>query len=73
MHTLTSSDTLSIRLAGAKATNDCAWRMSYWDAVLATADFAGEGSFYGTTNGVTPVQMLGAPAAGNVDTLKRFG
>lgn len=72
MHTLTSSDTMSIQLAGAKATADCAWFVSYYDAVLATQATSADANAHGTTNGVTAVQLLAAPSAGYVRHPRSF-
>ena len=66
MHTLTSTETMTIRLGNPKTARDCAWRISYWDAALATAALVTEGSVAGSTNGTSQVTMLSAPSAGNV-------
>ena len=72
MHTLSSTDTMVIQLANARNTSNCHWRISYWDAVLATAAFVSEGSIEGDTNGVSAVQMLSSPDPGNVRHARAF-
>lgn len=60
-----TTKSLEIKLAGAPATNQLPFVLSYVDRVSATQAVSAIGSTDGVTNGTTAVEVLAAPASGH--------
>jgi hypothetical protein len=63
---------LEVVLAGAKTTTDCPYVSSFMDISQSTFGMSGASSSDGTSNGVTTVAVIAAPAASTTRQVKYF-